>query len=188
MNFFYISALLLILVTSSAQSAEIYVADPEHTFVSFSYKHLAYSIQTSRFDRVNGTITLNDQMDGGTIEIATETGSVSTGSDTFNKLLRSEDYFNSEKFPVAKFTSDKVIFNNQAITSLSGELTIKGITKPINIEVSNFACSRNFITLKYMCGANASAKLSRSEFNLGKYVPFVGDEISLNIVIEASKE
>ncbi|OWS71345.1 hypothetical protein CBI30_07880 [Polynucleobacter aenigmaticus] len=188
MNFFYISALLLTLVTSSAQSAEIYVTDPEHTFVSFSYKHLAYSIQTSRFDRVNGTITLNDQMDGGTIEIATETGSVSTGSDTFNKLLRSEDYFNSEKFPVAKFTSDKVIFNNQAITSLSGELTIKGITKPINIEVSNFACSRNFITLKYMCGANASAKLSRSEFNLGKYVPFVGDEISLNIVIEASKE
>ncbi|MDH6300878.1 YceI family protein [Polynucleobacter sphagniphilus] len=188
MNFFYISALLLTLVTSSAQSAEIYVTDPEHTFVSFSYKHLAYSIQTSRFDRVNGTITLNDQMDGGTIEIATETGSVSTGSDTFNKLLRSEDYFNSEKFPVAKFTSDKVIFNDQTITSLSGELTIKGITKPVNIEVSNFACSRNFITLKYMCGANASAKLSRSEFNLGKYVPFVGDEISLNIVIEASKE
>ncbi|MBU3629395.1 YceI family protein [Polynucleobacter sp. AP-Reno-20A-A9] len=188
MNFFYITALLLTLVTSSAQAAEIYITDPEHTFVSFSYKHLAYSIQTSRFDRVNGTITLNDQMDGGAIDVAIETGSVSTGSDTFNKLLRSESYFNSEKFPVAKFTSDKVTFNNQAITSLSGELTIKGITKPVNIEVSNFACSRNFITLKYMCGANASAKLSRSEFDLGKYVPFVGDEISLNIVIEASRE
>jgi polyisoprenoid-binding protein YceI len=188
MNFFYISALLLTLVTPSAKAEEIYITDPEHTFVSFSYKHLAYSIQSSRFDRVNGTITLNDQMDGGTIDIDIETGSVSTGSDTFNKLLRSEDYFNSEKFPVAKFTSDKLIFNNQAITSLSGELTIKGITKPINLEVSNFACSRNFITFKYMCGANASAKLSRSEFDLGRYVPFVGDEISLSIVIEASKE
>ncbi|WP_416350588.1 YceI family protein [Polynucleobacter sp. AP-Nickl1-40-C4] len=117
-----------------------------------------------------------------------ETGSISTGSDTFNKLLRSEDYFNSEKFPVAKFISDNVVFNDQVITSLSGELTIKGITKPVNVEVTNFSCSRNFITLKYMCGANASAKLSRSEFNLGKYVPFVGDEISLNIVIEASRE
>ena len=188
MNFFYINALLLSLVTSSALAAEIYTTDPEHTFVSFSYKHLGYSIQTSRFDKVNGTITLNNQMDGGTIDIAIETGSVSTGSDTFNKLLRTEDYFNSEKFPVAKFTSDKLIFNKQAITSISGELTIKGITKPINLEVSNFACGRNFITLKYMCGANASAKLSRSEFDLGKYVPLVGDEISLNIVIEASKE
>ncbi|MEA9569140.1 YceI family protein [Polynucleobacter sp. AP-Nickl1-40-C4] len=68
MNFFYISALLLTLVTSSVQAAEIYITDPDHTFVSFSYKHLAYSIQTSRFDKVNGTITLNDQMDGGTIE------------------------------------------------------------------------------------------------------------------------
>ena len=188
MNFFYISALLLTLVTSSVQAADIYISDPEHTFVSFSYKHLSYSVQTSRFDRINGIITLNDEMDGGIVDVAIETGSVSTGSDTFNKLLRSEDYFNSEKFPVAKFTSNKIIFNNQAITSIPGELTIKGITKPIDIEVSNFACSRNFITLKYMCGANASAKLSRSEFDLGKYVPFVSDEISLNIVIEASKE
>lgn len=188
MNFFHINALLLALVASSAQAAEIYTTDPEHTFVSFSYKHLGYSIQTSRFDKVNGTITLNDQMDGGTIDIAIETDSVSTGSDAFNKLLRTKDYFYSEKFPVAKFTSDKLTFNNQAITSLSGELTIKDITKPINLEVSNFACSRNFINFKYMCGANASAKLSRSEFDLGKYVPFVGDEISLNIVIEASKE
>ncbi|QWD22877.1 YceI family protein [Polynucleobacter paneuropaeus] len=188
MKFFYINALLLALVTSSAQAAETYITDPEHTFVSFSYKHLAYSIQTSRFDKVNGTITVNDAMDGGTMDIAIETGSVSTGSDTFNKLLRSEDYFSSEKFPIAKFTSDKLTFNNQAITSISGELTIKGITKPMDIEVSNFACSRNFITLKYMCGANASAKLSRSEFDLGKYVPFVGDEISLNIVVEASRE
>ena len=188
MNFFYINALLLALVTSSAQAAEMYISDPEHTFVSFSYKHLGYSIQTSRFDKVNGTITLNDQMDGGSIDVAIETGSLSTGSDTFNELLRTDGYFNSEKFPIAKFTSDKLIFNNQAITSISGEITIKGITKPINIEVSNFACSRNFITLKYMCGANASAKLNRSEFDLGKYVPFVGDEISLSIVIEASKE
>lgn len=188
MNFFYINVLLLALVTSSAHAAEIYTTDPEHTFVSFSYKHLGYSIQTSRFDKVNGTITLNDQVNGGTINIAIETGSVSTGSDTFNKLLRTEDYFNSEKFPIAKFTSNKLIFNDQAIASVSGELTIKGITKPINIEVSNFACGRNFITFKYMCGANASAKLNRSEFDLGKYVPFVGDEIILNIAIEASKE
>lgn len=188
MKFFNINALLLALVASSAQAAEIYKTDPEHTFVSFSYKHLGYSIQTSRFDKVNGAITLSDQMDSGTIDIAVETASVSTGSDTFNKLLRTEDYFYSEKFPVAKFTSDKLIFNNQAITSVSGELSIKGIIKPINIEVSNFTCSRNFITLKYMCGANASAKLSRSDFDLGKYVPFVGDEISLNIAIEASKE
>ena len=96
-------------------------------------------------------------------------------------MLRAEDYFNAEKLPAAKFTSDKCIFNNQAIASISGELAI-------NIEVSNFACGRNFITLKYMCGANATAKLSRSEFDLGKYVPFVGDEINLNIIIVASKE
>jgi polyisoprenoid-binding protein YceI len=181
-------ASLLALMASTPQASQVYKTDPEHTFVSFSYKHLNYSIQTSRFDRVNGLITLNDQMDGGSIKISIETASVSTGSETFNKLLRSEDYFDSDKFQIAQFTSENIIFKDKVISSVTGDLTIKGITKPINIELSNFACSRNFVTLKYTCGANATAKLNRSEFDLGKYVPFVGDEVSLNIVIEASKQ
>lgn len=181
-------ATALIFKAFTVQASEVYQADPEHTFVSFSYKHLNYSIQTSRFDKVNGTVTLNDQMNGGSINISIETASVSTGSDTFNQLLRSADYFDSDKFPIAQFVSEQITFKNKAISSIAGDLTIKGITKPIYIELSNFACGRNFVTLKYTCGANATAKLSRSEFNLGKYVPFVGDEVSLNIVIEASKQ
>lgn len=191
MKSFFISFSLfstLALMAGTILASEIYKTDPEHTFVSFSYKHLNYSIQTSRFDRVNGIITLNDQMDGGSINISIETASVSTGSETFNKLLRSEDYFDSDKFPLAIFKSENITFKNKVISSVAGDLTIKGITKPINLELSNFACSRNFVTLKYTCGANATAKLNRSEFDLGKYVPFVGNEVSLNIVVEASKE
>ena len=163
MNFKLITIALLIScgLAGSAQATEVYTADSEHTFVSFSYKHLSYSVQTSRFDKVTGTITLNNENNGGAIDITIDTKSIRT---------------------------DSIIFQGDGISEIEGELTIKGITKPILIEVSGFSCSRNFLTLKHTCGANAIAKLSRSDFSMGKYAPFVGDNITINIVIEASRE
>ena len=190
MNFKLITIALLIScgLAGSAQATEVYTADSEHTFVSFSYKHLSYSVQTSRFDKVTGTITLNNENNGGAIDITIDTKSISTGSDAFNKRIQEGDFFATEQFPVATFKSDSVIFQGDGISEIEGELTIKGITKPILIEVSGFSCSRNFLTLKHTCGANAIAKLSRSDFSMGKYAPFVGDNITINIVIEASRE
>ena len=175
-------------ITRSAHAAEVYTADPEHTFVSLSYKHLNYSVQTIRFDKVTGTITLNDENNGGTIDMTIDTKSISTGSDTFNERIQEDDFFATEQFPVATFKSDNIIFQNNGVSEIEGALTIKDITKPILIEVNGFSCSRNFLTLKHTCGANAIAKLSRSDFNMGKYAPFVGDDVTINIAIEASRE
>ena len=180
--------ILTFFMISLSHADEIYKTDTEHTFVSFSYRHLNYSIQTSRFDRVNGIIAINDVHDGGHMDIEIDTKSISTGSTTFNQLLQSDDFFSSEQFPFATFKSNSIVFNKGDVSTISGELTIKGITKPISIDVTDFSCSRNFLTFQYTCGANATAKLSRSDFNLGKYTPFVGDEVTLSIVIEASRE
>ena len=175
-------------MAGAARAAEVYRADSDHTFVSFSYKHLSYSVQTSRFDHVTGTITLNDENNGGTLEMTIDTKSISTGSTLFNQRIQAEDLFATEAFPIATFKSDNIVFSQDAISRIDGELTIKGITKPVSIDVTSFACSRNLLTLQYTCGANATAKLIRSDFNMGKYAPFVGDEVTLNIVIEAPKE
>ncbi len=187
-----LKSIALFILTSSiitlSHASETYKADPEHTFVSFSYKHLNYSVQTSRFDNVNGMITLNNEGNGGNVDVTIDTNSISTGSTTFNKLLQSDDFFATAQFPVATFKSDNIVFNKDDVSAINGVLTIKDIAKPISIEVNSFNCSRNLLTFKYTCGANATAKLSRSDFNLGKYVPFVGDEVTLNIVIEASRE
>ena len=189
MKFISIATFLLASsIASPCQGADVYTADPEHTFVSFSYRHLNYSIQTSRFDGVTGIITLNEENNGGTIDMTIDTKSVSTGSAVFNKIIQSEDFFATERFPVATFKSEQFIFNKNGIPPINGEVTIKGVTKPIAIEVSEISCSRNLLTLKYTCGANAIVKLSRSDFNLGKYTPFVGDDVTVNMVIEASRE
>jgi len=179
---------LALLIPENSQADQVYKVDSEHTFVSFSYKHQGYSIQTSRFDSVTGNITLNDQNNAGVIDITIDTKSISTGSITFNKVIQADDLFATNQYPTASFKSEKIIFKNERISAVDGTLTIKGITKPIAITLTGFACSRSLINFKYICGANATTKLNRSDYNLGKYVPFVSDEVTIHIAIEATRE
>lgn len=178
---------MVFVIVNSALAADTFIVDPEHTFVSFSYKHFNYSIQTSRFDNVTGVILFDKENNTGNIRISIDTKSISTGSVIFNKRIQEDDFFATDRFPIATFESDDIVFNNEDITSVQGKLTIKDITKPISIMVTNFSCSRNLLTLKYTCGANATAKLNRSDFDMEKYVPFVGNEMAITIAIEASR-
>ncbi len=180
--------MLLYFYIVNAQSSEIYVADSEHTFVSLSYNHLNFSTQTIRFDKVTGTIVLDHKTHSGKMDIVIDIPSISTGSAVFNGRIQEDDLFASSKFPIANFKSDNILFTKDVITSVQGELTVKGITKPILIKVNQFSCGRNFLTFKYTCGANAVANISRSAFNLGKYTPLVGDDVTIQIVIEATQE
>ena len=185
------SILVLILLyyyVANAMASEIYKADEEHTFVSLSYNHMGFSTQTIRFDKVFGTITLDPQSKSGRLDIVIDIPSISTGSTVFNDRIQEDDLFASRKFPKASFKSDRFVFNQEVITSLIGELTIKGISKPVELKVNQFSCGRNFLTFKYTCGANAVAQIIRSDFNLGKYTPLVGDAVTIQIVIEATQE
>lgn len=182
-----VTLLLALSLANASYAADVYGVDPEHTFVSFSYSHQNYSIQTSRFDNVSGSIVLDEAASTGMIDMSIDMKSVSTGSAIFNKRIQEDDFFATESFPVATFTSEKIAFNKEGITSVQGMLTIKGISKPVTLDVKNFFCSRSLLTLKYTCGANAVAWVNRSDFEMGKYVPFVGDEVTINIAIEASK-
>jgi polyisoprenoid-binding protein YceI len=170
-----------------AHAKDVYRTDPEHTFISFSYKHFNYSTQTIRFDSNRGTITI-DHPNNGSIDMIVDINSISSGSARFNKILLEDGFFAAEKFPIATFKSEKIILNNSDLSSIQGELTIKGITKPVLAEVSHFNCGRSILTLQYTCGANATIKLKRSEFDLGKYTPVITDEVTINIAIEAIRE
>jgi hypothetical protein len=74
------------------------------------------------------------------------------------------------------------------VAGIDGELTIKGVTKPVTLAVTSFNCGPHPFTKKPVCGANASTKIKRSEFNAGKNVPAVSDEVTLTIAVEAVKE
>lgn len=81
----------------------------------------------------------------------------------------------------AKFDGDKPV-------AVEGNLTVKGVTKPVSLTVTSFQEMPHPMLKKDAIGANAVTKIKRSEFNMGKYAPYVSDDVTLTIAVEAVKE
>jgi len=182
----------LILATVAAAPAlaapETFAVDSTHTFPRFSYNHLGYSIQMSRFDKATGTVTLDKAAKAAAVDIVIDTKSVNTGSATFNEHIQGEDYLDTAKYPTATFKSTKVNFEGDKPASIEGNLTLKGITKPVTLTVTSFHAMPHPMMKKDAIGANATTKVKRTDFNMGKNVPYVGDEVTIDIALEAIKQ
>ena len=173
---------------SAAAAPETYVIDGTHTFPRFEYSHFGYSNQISRFDKTTGTIVLDRASKSGSVDVVIDTTSVDTGFPLFNGHLQGEDFFDTKKFPTITFKSSKLNFTGDKLSSVDGNLTIKGITKPVKLDITSFHCMPHPMLKKDACGANAVTKIKRTEFNNGKYAPYVGDDVTLTIAVEAIKE
>ena len=184
------AALILAAVAAAPALAapETYVVDGNHTFPRFSYNHLGYSIQMSRFDKATGTVTLDKAAKTAAVDIVIDAKSVNTGSATFNEHIQGEDFLDTTKYSTATFKSTKVNFDGDKPASIEGNLTLKGVTKPVTLTVTNFKAAPHPMLKKDAIGANATTKVKRTDFNMGKNVPYVGDEVTIDIAIEAVKQ
>jgi polyisoprenoid-binding protein YceI len=182
-------ALALSAISASAFAApETFNIDSTHTLLRFEYNHLGYSFQQHRFDKTSGKIVLDRAAKTGSVDVAIDTTSVNTGYALFNQHIQAEDYFDTAKYPVMTFKSTAVKFDGDKPVTVEGNLTIKGVTKPVTLTVTHFHSMPHPMLKKDAIGANATAKVKRSEFNMGKNVPYVGDEVTLSIAVEAFKE
>lgn len=180
---------MLTLAPVVAQAApETYLIDNSHTFPSFSYNHWGYSLQTSRFNKTSGKLVLDKVAKTGAVDVTIDMKSVDTGSDKFNEHIQSEDFLDTAQFPTATFKSSAVRFDGERPTAIEGSLTIKGVSKPVTLKISAFKAMLHPMLKKEALGANAVTTIKRSEFNAGKYAPNVGDEVTIQIAIEAVKE
>ncbi|MDD2913753.1 MAG: YceI family protein [Gallionella sp.] len=176
------------LSTAAFAAPETYVIQNSHTYPRFEYNHLGYSNQVSRFDKTSGTIVIDRAAKSGSVDVVIDTTSVNTGFPLFNEHIQGEDLFDTAKYPTITFKSKKLKFDGDKLTGVAGDLTIKGVTKPLTLTVTSFHCMPHPMLKKDACGANATAKIKRSDFNVSKHVPYVGDEVTLTIPVEAIKE
>ncbi|BCB28599.1 polyisoprenoid-binding protein [Sulfurimicrobium lacus] len=165
-----------------------YVIDGTHTLPRFSYSHFGYSTQLSRFDKAAGRIVIDREAKTGSVDVTITTASVDTGYPLFNEHIQGEDFLDTAKYPTATFVSSKVNFDGDKPVSVDGTLTLKGISKPVTLTVTSFLCMPHPILKKDACGANASTVVKRTDFNMGKYAPYVGDEVTITIPVEAIRE
>lgn len=174
--------------TSALAAPETYVIDGSHTLPRFEYNHMGYSQQLSRFDKTTGSVTIDRAAKTGSVDVTIDTTSVSTGSALFNQHIQGEDFLATEKYPTATYKSTKVVFNGDKVAAVEGNLTLKGVTKPVTLTVVSFQCMPHPMVKKDACGATATAKVKRTDFNMGKYAPYVGDEVTITLPIEAIKQ
>ena len=174
--------------TAAIAAPETFNIDPGHTAPRFEYSHFGYSNQMHRFDKTSGKIVLDRAAKTGSVDVTIDAKSVNTGYALFNGHIQGEDFFSTEKYPTITFKSTAVRFDGDKPVAVDGNLTIKGVTKPVTLTVTSFHSMPHPMLKKDAIGANASAKLKRSEFNMGKNVPYVSDEVTLSIAVEAIKE
>jgi polyisoprenoid-binding protein YceI len=173
---------------STQAAATTYIIDNSHTYPHFTYSHLGYSIQTHKFDKISGKVVMDFDAKTGSVDVSIDATSVNTGYALFNEHLQGEDYFDTAKYPTITFKSSNMAFKGNKPVSLTGDLTVKGVTKPVKLEVTHFKCMPHPMLKAPACGGNATTKIKRSDFNMGKGVPFVGDEVTLTLAIEAVME
>lgn len=181
-----VAAVLSTLITAPAFAApQTYVIEPTHTFPRFSYDHLGMSKQILRFNKTSGAVVFDKEAAKAEVDITIDMTSIDTGVELFDEHIQDTDYFDTKQFPTATFKSSKVNFEGDKPVSIEGELTIKGITKPVTLTITSFKNAPHPMLKKDAIGANATAVIKRSDFNAGKLVPAVSDEVVLDIALEA---
>jgi polyisoprenoid-binding protein YceI len=191
-EFFFMKRIVLFtaafaLSASAIAAPETFVIDNRHTFPSFSYSHFGFSVQTSRFTKTSGTIVLDRAAKTGSVDVVIDTTSVDTGS-ILTEHIQGPDFLDTAKYPTATFKSTHVTFDGDKPVSIDGDLTLKGVTRPVTLTVTGYKLAPSPMLKTDAIGANAMTTVKRTDFNAGKYAPNVGDDVTITIAVEAVKQ
>ena len=163
-----------------------YTMDPAHTDVVAQWSHFGFSNPIAHFGQVEGTITYDpDNVSASSVEVVMPLAGLSSHVKAFDDHLRSADFFDAETFPQATFKSTKVEAAGEGKLKVTGDLTIKDITRPVVLDATINKVGDNPMTGQPAAGFDAVATIKRTDFGLGMYAPNVSDEVQLRITTEA---
>jgi polyisoprenoid-binding protein YceI len=172
-----------------------YQIDTAHTHAQFKVRHLMISNVKGDFDKVTGTIVLDDENpSGSSIDVSIDVHSVSTREPQRDAHLKSPDFFDADKFPAITFVSKEVVKSGDDSYEVVGDLTIHGVTKTIDLDVESVTPEVKDPFGLFRRGAEAKATILRSEFGLtfnsiletGGVA--IGDEVHITIDIEFTRQ
>jgi polyisoprenoid-binding protein YceI len=178
-------------------ATESFTIDGNHSYPHFQVNHLGFMNLIGRFDKMSGKIVMDAAGKTGSVDIAIETASVSTGDSekgsrtrSRDEHLRTPDFFNVAEFPRATFKGTATKWTGEWPAAIEGQLTLLGVTRPLTLTVENWKCGPDPRSQgkRYMCGGNASGVIKRSEFGMKFGVGPIGDEVKLMIGVEAFRD
>jgi polyisoprenoid-binding protein YceI len=179
----------LALAAALPASAQTYALDPQHSQPFYEVSHMGYSLQRGAFTGATGTITLDRAARKGTIDVSIDASTVRTSDPKLDTKMRGEDFFNVAKYPTMTFKSSQLTFDGDRLVGADGELTMRGVTKPVKLTVENFVCGLHPYTKNPICGAEVTATIKRSDWGMTYLAPkMVGDDVKITIPVEAYRQ
>lgn len=164
-----------------------YKIDPTHTATVFSWNHFGFSTPSANFTDIQGTIKVdNAKPSNSSVEVTIPLSSVNTNVAALDKEFQEEAWFNAAKYPNITFKSTKVETKDKKHFKITGNLTVKGVTKPVVLDAVLNKQGEHPMAKVPAIGFNATTSFNRSAFGIGNYVPNVGDKITVNITTEAT--
>lgn len=172
-----------------APAADTYTLDPTHTFPSFEVRHHGVSWMRGKFNKSRGSVVLDPEGGASRIEAVIDMTSVDTGLDDLNRMLQGGIFLDAARFPEARFVATDLSWQDGKPVAARGGLTLRGITRPVTLEIRDYACASHFLSRRPLCGADAHVVLNRRDFGITfGGANLIGDEVRLAIAVEGYRE
>lgn len=185
-----LTGILALAAPLALAQASTWVSDPNHSEVDFSIAHMSVSKVHGRFGNVKATIVYNQtDVTKSTVTATIGIGTVDTGVESRDQDLKSTDFFNVDAMPTATFSSTSVAKNGSHLT-VTGNLTLHGVTKPVVLDVAGPNGSMTDPVGHVHTGFSATTTIDRTAFGIGTRFPatLLGDMVALDIELEAIKQ
>lgn len=179
------AAILLAALAPQVYAAESYTLMSSHTYPSFETDHWGgLSVWRGKFTKTTGNVVLDRQAKTGTLDVTIETASVDVGHKVMNAVLVSPRILDAEKYPTIVYRGTAMRFEGERPVEVIGELTLNGVTKPLNLRIETFKCMESHIYKREVCGVNALASFNRADFGVNVNLD-IGFKPEIRLAIQA---
>lgn len=184
------AALAISALVGSANAADNYKIDPNHTNILFIVDHLGFANMIGQFQSFEGSFTFDGKsLEGASVKLTVKTDSVDTDHEARDKHLRSPDFFNVQEFPEMTFVSTGFESTGEKTAKMTGDLTLLGVTKPLTLDLTfNKADKFPMDPNVFIAGFSAKGTINRLDYGMKYAAGAIGDNVGLWIEAEGIKQ
>ncbi len=180
---------MLPMAQAAMAKARNYQLDPVHTRIAFQVSHAGFSRPVGSFSGTSGTLQFDEaDWSGAKLDVRIPLRTLDLGDANWQQKILDRTFFDADKHPEARFVSTKVEPTGAKTANVTGDFTLRGVTHPVTLQVTLNALARHPLTFRKTAGFSATGTLSRKQFGMDAWKSVVGDEVTLIIETEATRD
>jgi polyisoprenoid-binding protein YceI len=179
------TGIVTIAAATAAAEPVAYTLESGHTYPSFEVSHMGLSMWRGKFNKTAGKVWLDRQAKAGRMDVTIDTRTVNFGLAVMDQRAQNEDWFDTASYPTATYKADSMTFNGDVPAVVNGLLTIRGITKPVKMDIVRFKCMMHPMLKREVCGGSARAEFDRREYGMTHDIFDNDGSVRLQIEFEA---